>query len=330
MVIWNLPKTELMPLKDIEEKRPATVVYSGPAWGLVQDRLPLKVVSQIEVRLATEDAWKNSIRDVRGEVIYSVGGGLPVDASKYLSLKTGIPMVCIPTALSVDAFFTWASGIRTNCCVTYIETKVPDLTVVDLDVLAAAPASIRAAGICDVISIATGNWDWEYAERLGLNPPVMAYYPAAARIAVDLLQAALDCANAAGHGDRQGLKQLLDCITLEVQLCNQVGHSRPEEGSEHYFAYCVENETGPGYPHADLLGPGILLMAALQQQDVSPLRRALHATHIPLQRIPLEDILKALAALPEYSRQHGLPHGLAHDLTPKLMNRLDIPSLLAE
>lgn len=330
MVIWNLPKTELKSLKDIEEKRPTTVVYSGPAWGLVQDRLRLKTVSQIEVRMATEEAWKKFIEDVRGEVIYAVGGGLPADASKYLSVKTGTPMVCIPTALSVDAFFTWASGIRANGCVTYIETKVPDLTVVDLDVAAAAPASIRAAGICDVMSIATGKWDWEYAEQLGLNPPGMAYHPAAARIAADLLQAALDCADAAGRGDRQGLKQLLDCIALEVQLCNQVGHSRPEEGSEHYFAYCVENETGPGYPHADLLGPGILLMAALQQQDVAPLKRALHATHIPLQRIPSEGIHKALAALPEYSRRHGLPHGLVHDLTPKLMNWLDIPSLLAE
>ncbi|MFQ5435295.1 MAG: hypothetical protein ACE5FD_10510 [Anaerolineae bacterium] len=41
---------------------------------------------------------------------------------------------------------------------------------------------------------------------------------------------------------------------MEVQLCNQIGHARPEEGSEHYFAYAVENVMGKGLPHGDLVG----------------------------------------------------------------------------
>ncbi len=51
---------------------------------------------------------------------------------------------------------------------------------------------------------------------------------------------------------------------MEVQLCNQVGHFRPEEGTEHYFAYAVENEMGHGRPDGDLVGPAILLVAKLQ------------------------------------------------------------------
>jgi len=330
MIIWNLPKTELITLREIDEKRAVTVVFSGPAWGLVKDRLRLNMVSQVEVKTATEDSWNGLLNTVLGEAIYAIGGGLPADASKYFSAKTGIPLTCIPTALSVDAFFTWASGIRRNGNVVYIETKTPDSVVIDLDVVAAAPASIRAAGICDVMSIATGNWDWEYAGKLGLNPPTMTYQPEIARIAKDLLISALDCADAAGKGDREGLKQLLDCLALEVQLCNQVGHARPEEGSEHYFAYCVENETGPGYPHADLLGPGILLMSSLQQQQVAPLERALQAAHIPLDRIPVTSIRKTLITLPQFCQRHNLPHGLAHDLTPSQIDQLDIDSLLRD
>ena len=142
----------------------------------------------------------------------------------------------------------------------------------------------------------------------------MAYVAYADQVAAGILQGALDCAEAAGRGDRDGLKQLLDCLALEVQLCNQLGHSRPEEGSEHYFAYAVENELGEGVPHVTLVGPGIVLMAERQGPDVAPLRRALEACHVPLDRIPTAAVEATMRTLPHYVRRHGLPFGIAHIL----------------
>jgi glycerol-1-phosphate dehydrogenase [NAD(P)+] len=183
-----------------------------------------------------------------GDVIYSVGGGLSADTGKYLAVKKNLPMVCLPTALSVDAFLTWASGIRVEGCVQYNETKVPDRLLIDFEVLASAPAHIRAYGICDVLSIAIGSWDWQFAEQKGMNTPDMAYIPYVAQMAQAILNWVLECAEAAGRGDPAGLKQLHDCLALEVQLCNQVGHARSEEGSEHYFAYALENIVGADNP----------------------------------------------------------------------------------
>jgi glycerol-1-phosphate dehydrogenase [NAD(P)+] len=132
--------------------------------------------------------------------------------------------------------------------------------------------------------------------------------------AQSILNGVLDCAEAAGRGDRQGLKTLYDCLAMEVQLCNQVGHARPEEGSEHYFAYAVENEMGHGLPHGDLVGPGILLMARLQGQDTSRLEKALHACNIPLNNIPQAKVDRTLKILPAYCNHHNLAFGLAHTL----------------
>ncbi len=101
---------------------------------------------------------------------------------------------------------------------------------------------------------------------------------------------------------------------MEVQLCNQVGHARPEEGSEHYFAYAVENEMGHGLPHGDLVGPGILLMAGLQGQNTSRLEKALKACHIPLNNIPQEMVERTLKILPAYCERHNLSFGLTHTL----------------
>lgn len=321
--IWPVPAIAYVNWREIREQRPVALVYSAAALEAVSDHLSLDVVWRMDVGDAAEATWRAASVSLTGEVVYAVGGGLAVDAAKFLASENGLPVVSLPTALSVDAFFTWASGVRQDGCVRYLETGPPERVVVDLDVLARAPAAVRAAGICDVLSIATGLWDWRYAHELGKNPPSTAYSPWVGRAAEAILDGALACAAAAGRGEPEGLKTLLHTLVLEVQLCNLIGHSRPEEGSEHYFAYAVENVMGKGLPHGDLVGPGILVMAALQGQDVAPLREALRACHIPLTNIPSDVMLRTLTELPAYCARHGLPHGIAHDLDSERIRGLD-------
>jgi glycerol-1-phosphate dehydrogenase [NAD(P)+] len=306
-----------MPFPEIEEKRPVLLVTSTPAWDAVKNKLHLPFVEKvepIEATMAHWDAIQVSIKNPESEVIYAVGGGLAADAGKYLAVELDLPLIVLPTALSVDAFLTAASGFRRDGCVYYIETKPPETLILDLDVIATAPNWIRAAGITDVMSIATGAWDWKFSHDRGKNPVGMEFIPWVYENAQSILNGVLDCAEAAGRGDKDGLKTLYDCLAMEVQLCNQIGHARPEEGSEHYFAYNAENLMGHGLPHGDLVGPGIMIMAKLQGQDTGPLEAALKACHIPLEKIPPETVNRILADLPGYCRKHRLDFGLAHTL----------------
>ena len=316
--IPNLPIVDLMPFSEIDDKRPALLVTSVPAWNAVKNNLRgLNITHTIEVTEATTEYWDNlqlPITNHQIEIIYAVGGGLVADAAKYFASKLNLPLVVLPTALSVDAFITAASGIRKDGCVYYIETKVPERLILDFETIAKAPAFIRAAGITDVMSIATGAWDWKFAHEQGKNPAGMEFIPWVYDTAQSILNGVLDCAEAAGRGDKEGLKTLYDCLAMEVQLSNQIGHSRPEEGSEHYFAYAVENEMGHGLPHGDLVGPGIMIMSGLQGQAVGRLEAALKACHIPLDRIPQAVVERTLAELPAYCQKHGLAFGLAHTL----------------
>lgn len=315
--IWNLPKIEFLPFPEIREKRRVALVTSPPAWEAVKQQLEFPPASITFVQEATLAHWNKlsvGLYASAPEVVYSVGGGLAADASKYMASLFRLPLVCLPTALSVDAFFTAAAGIRENGGVKYTDAPPPAKVIIDFNVLAAAPVSIRAAGITDVLSIATGAWDWQFAHERRQNPPGMEFIPWVYENAQSILHGVLDCAEAAGRGERDGLKQLLDCLCMEVQLTNQVGHARPEEGSEHYFAYCAEQFAGPGWPHADLLGPGILLMAERQGQESAPLRKAMDACHTPLERLSSEIVHQTLDQLPAYCRQHQLPYGIAHEL----------------
>jgi len=316
--LFNLPITYIKPFSEIDEKRPTLLVTSAPAWNAVKAKLRgLNISAQVEATEAHTSHWDALLAETAKtqlEIVYSVGGGLTADAAKYLAAKLDLPLIVVPTALSVDAFITAASGIRRDGCVYYIPTKVPENIILDLDVIAQAPAAIRAAGITDVMSIATGCWDWKFAHEKGRNPEGMEFIPWVYDNAQTILNGVLDCAEAAGRGDRDGLKTLYDCLAMEVQLCNQVGHARPEEGSEHYFAYCVENHMGHGLPHGDLVGPGIMIMSRLQGQDTGRYEFALRACNIPLDKIPARVVDETLKALPFYCEKHKLAFGLAHTL----------------
>jgi glycerol-1-phosphate dehydrogenase [NAD(P)+] len=165
--ILNLPLVNLMPFSEVEEKRPVLLLTSLLAWNAVNASLHgLNIAAKLEVTEANTAHWdrlQSKIGDRNPEIVYAVGGGLVADAAKYIASRLNLSLVVIPTALSVDAFITAASGIRRDVCVDYIPTKVPDKIILDFDVIAQAPASIRAAGITDVMSIATGCWDWKFA-----------------------------------------------------------------------------------------------------------------------------------------------------------------------
>lgn len=312
--IHHLPTVIQQRWSDIEDDRPALIVTSAVAWKVVSWHFAgIRHRHIIMCSEATQAAWDN-IPALPCAVIYAIGGGLAVDTAKYLAHRAHVPLICIPTALTVDAFFTPASGIRQQGCVVYIPTKAPDQIIFDVGMIATAPAPLRAAGITDVLSIATGAWDWRYAAAHDRNPAHMPYLAWADEIAQSILIQAIDCASAAGRGDHGGLKVLFDLLALEVQLCHQIGHSRPEEGSEHYFAYAVENHVGHGMPHGDLVGPGILIMAELQGQDLHELTQALSDCHIPLHNIPAHIIRDTMSTLPAYCEQHRLPFGIAHSL----------------
>ena len=326
--IYPLPTAHYTPLARWREERPAALIYSAAAWEAATDAsLRLSLAWQGEVTEATEAHWQQLGADLQGEVIYAVGGGLALDAGKYLAQQHGLPLIGVPTAISVDAPWTWAAGVRRDGCVRYLETGPPKELVLDFELLGAAPPSLRAAGICDVLSIATGLWDWRFAEREGRNPATERYNAYAAAAAEAILQGSLAASAAAGRGDAEGLRQLCDCLALEVQLCNQLGHSRPEEGSEHYFAYAVENLMGKGLPHGDLVGPGIVLLAGLQGQDTAPLRDALQACQIPLGNIPAGVVWETLRELPAYCEHHQLPFGRAHTLGEEDLEQINFSAL---
>ena len=252
------------------------------------------------------------------EVVYAVGGGLVCDAAKYVGRKRHLPVVVVPTILSVDGFFTAQVAVREGGTVRYEETGPVDKVIIDWDIVSSAPAHFRGTGIAEILSIVTGLRDWQYAAEQNKNTEKERFQPWAAGLAAGIAQQAFKIAQGVGDGKVESLQSLLDLICIEVQLTNQLGHNRPQEGSEQYFAYAIEPKVARdrGIPYADLIGPGIMIAAALHGQDVTSIRETLSSAGIRLGQLKPDDIIETLQMLPQYVRVHNLPYSILHDLDP--------------
>lgn len=315
--IWNLPLIENRDLGTVKENRPAAVLTGERAWEAVGHLLDLPIVVQAEPYTADESFLNKLAESLPDhvEVVYGIGGGLASDVAKYVAWKNDLPCVVIPTALSVDGFFTALVAVRREGSVEYVTTGPASKVIIDFDVVSSAPRHIRGTGIVEILSMTTGLLDWKYAADHKKNRPGERYQLWAAQVAAGIAQQAYKIAEGVGEGRPDALRNLLDLICVEVQLTNQLGHNRPQEGSEQYFAYAIEprHARGTGVPYADLVGPGILIAAALHKQNIAPIRRTLQSAGVRLGQLRRDDIVDTLKLLPQYVREHNLPYSIIHD-----------------
>ncbi len=314
---YPLPKIEVRSLAELTETRPVALLTGSKSWEAVRHKVRLPIVVQAEPHTVTQqyldDLADNIPPDV--EAIYGIGGGLVCDVAKYVGWKNDLPAIVAPTALSVDGFFTSLVAARMGSVVEYITTGPVERLVIDWDVIRDAPQRVRGAAILELLTMVSGLLDWRYAAERNKNTEQTRFQPWAAAIAAGIAQQAFRIAEGVGEGRVESLRSLLDLVAMEVQLTNQLGHNRPQEGSEQYFAYAIEpklNSAEP-VPYADMVGPGILISSALHGQESGSIRQTLESVGVRLDRLPTETVVQTLQELPQYVREHNLPYTILHD-----------------
>jgi glycerol dehydrogenase-like iron-containing ADH family enzyme len=267
------------------------------------DSMDRETVERVEAELPPADT------------VVGLGGGMALDFAKYVAWRRNTEPVLVPSIASVDACVTNTIAVRDDGKVRYVGFVVPQVVLADFDLLQSAPPHLNRAGIGDILSIHTALWDWKAAADRGL----VAYDEDVARqvaALVDQLEARAEKVCAVTEG---ALQWLIEAYAAENALCLQVGHSQPEEGSEHFFAYNVEHRTERGYVHGELVCLGILLMARLQENRPTRVERILKAAGARFQprdlNLSLAEVEAALLTLPAYVENEGLPHSVINERT---------------
>ena len=293
---------------------PYLIAVNDPPWTSIADRVPapVTVVMAHDMELAKLDRDVESTADDRAEIVVGFGGGTALDTAKYLAWKRGLPLVQIPTITSVDAGFTDAIGIRADGRVRYVGTIEPEVVVLDIDLVRSAPAHLNRAGVGDVLSCHTGLHDWRAAVAVGEGVAMDAEAAALGESLLLELRAALADIAAVTP---DGVRFLADAYRRVGAMSARLGHSRFEEGSEHFWAYAYEHDTGVHHVHGELISFAVVALSHVQGNDpefarhiVSEAGVTAHPDDLEITRSQFVDNLVGLRA---YSHAEGLDVGVA-------------------
>jgi glycerol-1-phosphate dehydrogenase [NAD(P)+] len=249
------------------------------------------------------------------DLVVGIGGGVVMDTAKFLAWRSETHLVLAPSIISVDASVTNTIALRRGGTVEYDGFVVAEPIIADLDLIATAPARLNRAGVGDLLSIQTGRFDWALGARAG-RLDFDADVDAAAAAVLERLYAQADEVAAVTHA---ALEHIIRAYVEVNALLLTVGHSGPEEGSEHYFGYAAEAHTGRSFVHGELIGLGTVLMSGLQGNDQARAAAFLDRCRVEwrpeqlgLDRTTLEAIL---LDLPRFVRDKRLPHSIVDEVS---------------
>jgi glycerol-1-phosphate dehydrogenase [NAD(P)+] len=225
-----------------------------------------------------------------------------------------------PSITSVDAGFTDAIGVREGGVVRYVGTVVPEVVVLDLPLIRSAPAGLNRAGVGDVLSCHTGLFDWRLASSAGLGRP---WHDGLATLGATLLDQLEEAAAEIAQVTVDGVRFLADAYRRIGAACAWAGHSRFEEGSEHFWAYAYEHATGAHPVHGEIISFAVCAMAHVQGNDPDRARRIVERAMVRAHPDDLgvsEAAFRAsLSGLRDHSRATGLDVSVVDlvDVTPR-------------
>lgn len=248
-----------------------------------------------------------------------------MDVGRLLAHHWNLSVICIPTLISTDAFLVDCTGIRKSGCVRYLQSRKAQKVIIDYQLLSQLTNQLFSVGCGDVLSIYTGVFDWQYAQaqdKLASDEP---FREDIAQVAQSILKGLISMKAEIKNKSLSGLRSIVDALALEVQLCNLYGNSRPEEGGEHFFTYCIESKM-PHFLHGEMVTFGVLITSYLQKQDISPIKD--FADCIGLQYKPKgltrQMVISTLKELPAYVHKHKLRFSIYNTFSyPQSAKQLD-------
>ncbi len=283
------------------------VVTQPEPWALVEATLavaPTRMVTAGNLERDHLDRVAASLTDV--DTIIGLGGGSAMDTAKWLHWRTKLPLYQVPSLPSVDACFTRMTALRDAGTVRYEGDSVPELVVVDFDLIGSAPNALIAGGIGDVLSCHTALWDWRLGADAGRDHAWNEEAAARGRQYLDELEA---FAPLLRSDTDQFVQRLMECHRDIGWLCHDLGHARFEEGSEHFFAYCFEHVTNRTIMHGELVTLGVLVMSHVQGNEPErPRRIAADAgarTNLAELGVTWDEVATAIRRLPSFVEEQG-------------------------
>lgn len=196
-------------------------------------------------------------------VLVSVGSGVINDLCKLSSYHHGQSYICVPTAASVDGYSSFGASISYDRSKQTFTCPAPVAIIADIDVIAAAPKHMTAAGYADLAAKVPAGAEWMIADFVGSEP----IQDDAWHVLQDFLDDFLSDPEGVAAGNPKAVADLFEGLTLSGFAMQAARSSRPASCCDHLFSHILDM-TGHRYrgelqSHGYQVAIGTLTMCAV-------------------------------------------------------------------
>jgi len=169
-------------------------------------------------------------------IAVSVGSGVINDLCKLCSYHHAQQYLTLPTAASVDGYSSFGASISYQNSKQTFTCTAPVAIVADIDVIAAAPKEMTAAGYADLAAKIPAGAEWMIADLMGTEPII----PPAWHVLQDVLDSMLSNPEGVARGDHQAVADLFEGLTLSGIAMQAAQSSRPASCCDHLFSHILD------------------------------------------------------------------------------------------
>jgi glycerol-1-phosphate dehydrogenase [NAD(P)+] len=207
---------------------------------------------------ADEETFKKAESAAAGKTcIITVGSGTITDVGKVVSAATGVPLVAVQTAASVNGYADDLAVVLRAGAKRTIPAVWPAALIIDDAVISSAPIEFNRAGVGEMMSMFTAPVDWLLAAAVGMDP---GFYPEV----VDLYRSHgtrfLSITRGVAEADAGALRMLTDLLTLSGLAMGVCGRTAPMSGAEHAISHLLDMS---GNGHSGLHGAQVGVAAVI-------------------------------------------------------------------
>ena len=307
------------------QERDYALITMAELWELVKDRFtrpPNTVLFVRELDWYNLEAMEQALPQV--SLVVGLGGGVAQDAAKYIGWRRHLPVDEFVSITSVDASVTKSIAARAGGNVTYIGYVVPRNVYIDYRLIQSAPARLNRSGVGDILCSHVALCDWELAHAHKDE----AYDPDAVQAMRNWLGRIESGAEDIRKVTERGVRLVMEAFSEISIICRRFGSSRPQEGSDHTFAYNAEFQTGKQFLHGELVALGAWVMANFQDNQPEYLSRIYAQTGILWQPAEIgltkEEFIRTLQTLNEYQKNFGRRYSILDErkIEPDFIDRM--------
>ena len=232
--------------------------------------------------------------DLDAGFLLVVGSGSLTDLVRYISSRTGIPFISVPTAASMDGYASSGAPMLQGGFKRTILSTHPQAIIADVDVFTHAPYELTAAGFSDMLGKLNSRVDW----KMGQIMTGEYYCDFFVELIDEVVQRCIaNTANIRQH-EPDAMTRLMEGLILSGTGMLVVGNSRPASGSEHSLSHYWEMKAfldhTPPHLHGKKVGVGTGVMAKFYEKFFAREPFDIDLAAVRDRKQPLEEIEAAI------------------------------------